>query len=118
MLGLVEVFITPLHSAVTLVTPLHSAVTSVTLFHRAVTGVGVRARIPTSDLSELGFKVMRMRCLRGDLCAGSLGTLFKYRRSILNGATFRTRAEPLQLRSSSECQGYMLNASLMLRTSG
>jgi hypothetical protein len=23
-------------------------------------------------LSELGFKVMRMRCLRGDLCAGSL----------------------------------------------
>ena len=31
---------------------------------------------------------------------------------------FRAGAGPLQLRSSSECQGYMLNASLMLRTSG
>jgi hypothetical protein len=74
--------------------------------------------MPTSDLSELGFKVMRMCCLRGDLCAGSLGTLFEYQRRILNGATFRTRAGPLQLRSSSGCKGYILNASLMLRTSG
>ena len=31
---------------------------------------------------------------------------------------FHARVGPLQLRSSSECQGYMLNASLMLRTSG
>jgi hypothetical protein len=69
-----------------------------------VTGVGVRARIPTSDLSELGFTATRKRCLRGDLCAGSL--------------MFRARAGPMQLRSSSECQGYILNASLMLRTSG
>ena len=118
MLALVEVFFTPLHIDVTLVTPLHSAVTSVTLFHIAVTCVGVRTRIPTSDLSELGFKVMRMRCLRGDLCAVSLGTLFKYKGLILNCAMFRARAGPLQLRSSSECQRYILNASLMLRTSG
>jgi hypothetical protein len=103
MLDLVEVFFTPLHSAVTLVTPLHSSVTSVTLFHSAVTGVGVRTRIPTSDLSELGFTVTRMRRLRGDLCAGSL--------------MFRARAGPLQLRSSSECQRYIPNASLMLCTS-
>ena len=108
MLALVEVFFTPLHSDVTLVTPLHSAVTSVTHFHSAVTGVGVRARIPTSDLSELGFTAMHMCCVRGDLCAGSSGTLFKYRRCILNGATFRTRAEPLQLRSSS---GYAKDTS-------
>ena len=118
MLALVEVFFTPLHSAVTLVTLLHSAVTSVTLFPSTVTCVGVRTRVPTSDLSELGFKVMRMRCLRGDLCAGSLGTLFEYKGRILNGAMFRARAGPLQLRSSSECQRYILNASLMLRTSG
>ena len=45
-----------------------------------------------------------MCCLRGDLCAGSL--------------LFHTRAGPLQLRSSSECQRYIPNASLMLRTSG
>ena len=69
-------FVTPLNSAVTFVTPFHRAVTLVTPFHSAVTLVGVRTRIPTSDLSELGFKVMRMLCLRGDLCAGSLGTLF------------------------------------------
>jgi hypothetical protein len=69
-------------------------------------------------LSELGFKVMRMRCLRGDLCAGALGTLFEYQGRILNGAMFRARAGPLQLRSSSECQRYILNASLMLHTSG
>ena len=45
-----------------------------------------------------------MRCLRGDLCAGSL--------------MFHARAGPLQLRSSSECQRYIPNALLMLRTSG
>ena len=45
-----------------------------------------------------------------------LGTLFEYQRRILNGATFRTRAEPLQLRSSSGCKRYILNALLMLRT--
>ena len=39
MLALVEVFFTPLHSAVTLVTPLHSAVISVTLFYSDVTFV-------------------------------------------------------------------------------
>jgi hypothetical protein len=61
---------------------------------------------------------MRMCCSRGDLCAGSLGTLFEYQRRILNGATFRTRAETLQLRSSSGCKRCILNASLMLRTSG
>jgi len=76
------------------------------------------SRIPTSDLSELGFKVLRMCCLLGDQCAGSLVTLFEYQRRILNGATFRTRAGPLQLRSSSGCQRYIPNASLMLRTSG
>jgi hypothetical protein len=97
MLALVEVFFTPLHSAATF---------------------GVRTRIPTTDLNELGFKVMRMCCSRGDLCAGSLGTLFEYQRRILNGATFRTRAETLQLRSSSGCKRCILNASLMLRTSG
>ena len=94
MLALVEVFFTPLHRAVALVTLLHSA----------VTGVGVRTSIPTSDLSELGFTATRMRCLRGELCAGSV--------------MFHARAGPLQLRSSSECQGYIPNASLMLRTSG
>jgi hypothetical protein len=97
MHALVEVFFTPLHSAATF---------------------GVRTRIPTTDLNELGFKVMRMCCSRGDLCAGSLGTLFEYQRRILNGATFRTRAETLQLRSSSGCKRCILNASLMLRTSG
>ena len=102
MLALVEVFFTPLHIAVTLVTPLHSAVTSVTPLHSAVTGVGVRVRIPTSDLSELGFTATRMRCLRGELCAGSV--------------MFHARAGPLQLRSSSECQGYIPNSSLMLST--
>jgi hypothetical protein len=104
MLALVEVFFTPLHSDVTLVTPLHSAVTSVTLFHITVTGVGVRARIPTSDLSELGFTATRMRCLRGNRCAGLL--------------MFHARVGPLQLRSSSECRRDSPNASLMLRTSG
>jgi hypothetical protein len=41
MLALVEVFFTPLHSAVTFVTPFHSAVTLVTPFHSSVTLVGV-----------------------------------------------------------------------------
>jgi len=90
----VEVFFTPLHNAVTLVT----------LLHGSVIGVGFRTSIPTSDLSELGFTATRMRCLRGDLCAGSL--------------MFHARAGPLHLRSSSECQGYIPNASIMLRTSG
>jgi hypothetical protein len=40
MLALVEVFFTPLHSAATF---------------------GVRTRVPTTDLNELGFKVMRKR---------------------------------------------------------
>jgi len=31
---------------------------------------------------------------------------------------FHARVGPMQLRSSSECQRYMINASLMLRTSG
>jgi hypothetical protein len=55
---------------------------------------------------------------RGDLCAGLSGTLFKYRRCILNGATLRARAEPMQLRSLSKCRRYILNAALMLRTFG
>jgi hypothetical protein len=97
MLALVEVFFTPLHSAA--------------IF-------GVRTRIPTINLNELGFKIMRMCCSCGDLCTDPLGTLFEYQRRILNGATFRTRAEPLQLRSSSGCKRYILNALLMLRTSG
>ncbi len=63
MLALVEVFFTPLHS--------------VAIF-------GVRTRIPTINLNELCFKVMRMCSSRGDLCAGSLGTLLEYRRCILN----------------------------------
>ena len=59
-----------------------------------------------------------MCCSCGDLCTDSLGTLFAYQRRILNGATFRTRAEPLQLRSSSGCKRCILNASFMLHTSG
>jgi len=55
---------------------------------------------------------------RGDLCAGSSGTLFKCRRCILNGATLRACAEPLQLRSLSKRRRYVLNAKLMLRTFG
>jgi hypothetical protein len=61
---------------------------------------------------------MRMCSSRGDLCAGSLGTLFEYRRCILNGATFRARAWQLQLKSLSKCRSYILNTALMLRTSG
>ncbi len=89
-----------------------------TPLHNAVTFVEVRTRIPTFDLSEFGFKVMRMCCLPNEPAHRSLRTLFEYQRRILNGATFSTRAGPLQLRSSSGCERYILNDSLMLRTSG
>jgi hypothetical protein len=60
-------------------------------------------------LSELGFKVMHMRCLRGDLRAGSLGMLFEYKGRILNGAMFRARTSPLQLIRYTLKVAYRLN---------